>query len=410
MLNSAAPVAKIAHAAARTPFRLRSTTRLVDASVPQTIAIGIYDFRASGAVAKCIEIAAALAFAGLPVELWAVRARGPFLPRVPKEVPVIEVARGGLSAGNRAVDLTLAMNALRGCLRRRRPAVFVSGANHLHLIANMAMRLSGLRREIRFGIRASNSSRRRGDEARPKARKLGALKYAGADFIVAVSRDLAKEIRASNPRAAIECVPNGVDIARVRRIIDEPFDHPFLSARAADGAPVIVSVGRLCHQKGFDLLIRALALLDRPARLMIVGDGPEPALRKLRRLAEELGVADRVAFTGYQANPFSIVAKADLFANASRWEGSSNALIEALVCGVPVVATDCPTGNREALGDGAHGLLVPPEDAAALARGIAAALAGGVERAELSAISRLDLEICLGQWVEILSRKATIAT
>src|SRR3546814_3345382 len=73
---------------------------------------------------------------------------------------------------------------------------------------------------------------------------------------------------------------------------------------------------------------------------------------RLRALASKLHLSDSIDFLDYQANPFAIMSKADMFVSASRWEGASNALNEALICGLPIVATDCPTGVREALEGG----------------------------------------------------------
>ena len=123
------------------------------------------------------------------------------------------------------------------------------------------------------------------------------------------------------------------------------------------------------HQKNHALLLRAFALLERPdARLMLLGNGElEP---DLRRLAAELGIADRVIFAGFHPDPTPFYRTADLFVLSSDYEGFGNVIVEALACGTPVVSTDCPSGPAEILADGEFGALVPVGDAQALARAI----------------------------------------
>jgi glycosyltransferase involved in cell wall biosynthesis len=123
------------------------------------------------------------------------------------------------------------------------------------------------------------------------------------------------------------------------------------------------------------VLLDALAELTRRGRrlqLAIVGQGPHEAA--LRAQVERLGLQDRVAFTGFLSNPAGYYHQADLFVIPSLTEGLPNVLIEALICGLPSIAADCPTGPREILEDGKWGTLVPPGDVAALANALAAAL------------------------------------
>lgn len=386
-------------------------------SAPRAIAIGNYDLRSSGTVQKSIEIATALADAGFPSELWVVRAEGGLKDRVSDQVPIVEVGSLASPALGRLADLAGGLLPLARALRRRRPAVFLSGGNHLHLAAKAAVALSGRRRTIRFGLRASNSSRRPigpGGRQFSEPKRADRFKYQGADFVAAVSSALADEVAAFGGCARVSTIPNGVDMARVHRLAAEPFDHPFLTRRA-DGTrtPMLVSVGRLTHQKGFDLLIEALAALPAAvgARLLIIGEDSAGEMAGLAHLAEERGVRDRIDFLGFLANPFAVMCRADLYVSASRWEGASNSLLEALACGLPLVATDCPTGNREILAEGRNGTLAPVEDPAGLAAAILAEL--GIHRDredQRRAADAFDLQACLGQWVDLLGEQYRLAT
>lgn len=137
----------------------------------------------------------------------------------------------------------------------------------------------------------------------------------------------------------------------------------------------LVSVGRFEEQKGFDRLLRALARArDRgwEAELILLGEGSQRTA--LEAQAAQLGIADLVRMPGFRGNPFPWVASADLFVCSSRSEGMSTVVTEAMILGVPVLATEC-SGIREQLGDGAYGLIVPNDDDA-LAGGVADFLSG----------------------------------
>jgi len=150
-------------------------------------------------------------------------------------------------------------------------------------------------------------------------------------------------------------------------LASEPIEHPWL---VPGPPPVVLAAGRLTAQKDFPTLLRAFARLvpERDLRLMILGEGPDRAA--LEAEIEALGLGDRVALLGFQANPFSYMARARLFVLSSAWEGLPGVLIQAMACGTPVVSTDCPSGPREVLEGGRLGPLVPVGDAEALARAI----------------------------------------
>jgi glycosyltransferase involved in cell wall biosynthesis len=146
----------------------------------------------------------------------------------------------------------------------------------------------------------------------------------------------------------------------------EPVDHPWFQVDA--GVPVILGAGVFCEQKDFATLIRAFARLRalRPTRLVILGNGPErPALQKL---AQSLGIDKDVDMPGFVDNPYSYMARANLFTLSSAWEGFGNVLAEAMGLGTPLVATDCPNGPSEILDGGRLGRLVPVGDDKALAK------------------------------------------
>jgi glycosyltransferase involved in cell wall biosynthesis len=169
------------------------------------------------------------------------------------------------------------------------------------------------------------------------------------------------------PRGSIRTIHNGVP--------DEP-RQPLPRPRPG---PVIGAIGRIEKQKGFDVLIHALAEIEHGS-LVLVGGGSERSA--LEALARKVGVADRVIWTGWSEEARSFLGSFDLFVLPSRFEGFPLALLEAMLARLAVVATEVGS-VPEAVLDGETGLLVPPEDPGALARAIERLLADGDLRRRL---------------------------
>lgn len=133
------------------------------------------------------------------------------------------------------------------------------------------------------------------------------------------------------------------------------------------GVPQILAVGRLSQEKGQADLIRALVRIPAPARLLLLGDGPDR--ESLEALAQSLHVADRIDWAGHQPSAQPFYETADLLALPSLSEGSPNVILEAMAAGLPIAATSVG-GVPELLTHGEHALLVPPRDPAAMAQAI----------------------------------------
>jgi glycosyltransferase involved in cell wall biosynthesis len=192
---------------------------------------------------------------------------------------------------------------------------------------------------------------------RPRKMRRLAKQFARYDGVAALNAHMADEARAmfGDALRSLVVLPNAIDIARIR-------DNGNAQERPPCDAPYIVSVARLDEiQKDHRTLLRAYAQLvrggDIAEHLVIVGDGA--FRRELEELAKELGIAARVHFAGYRNNPHALVAPARMQVLSSRYEGMPMVLLEALALGKPVIASDCPTGPREILGDGRFGMLFP---------------------------------------------------
>ncbi len=199
-------------------------------------------------------------------------------------------------------------------------------------------------------------------------RQLLSLKaYKLADRLVACSTGAGENFSAliNIPQDRVATILNMIPCDAVARaaIAPLPAEHDALFAK-----PVVLMVGRLEEQKGYPHLIQAHARLLEAGidhNLVIIGEGSLHF--KLLDLADQLSVADSVHFLQFQANPYRYMARATVFALSSEFEGFGLVLAEALMCGVPVVATDCLSGPSEVLEGGKYGLLVPPKDPVALA-------------------------------------------
>ncbi len=169
------------------------------------------------------------------------------------------------------------------------------------------------------------------------------------------------------PADRVVVLPNFLDLAEVDRRAAEP--GPALPPDRFH----VVTVGRLQPQKGHVHLLDAFPrLIARPLprrpHLHLLGQGP---LRNdLEQNVLALRLTEHVTFAGFVANPLAYLRRCDLFCLPSLYEGMPVALLEAMACEVPVVATDCPSGPREVLADGKFGRLVPVGDPAALADAI----------------------------------------
>lgn len=187
----------------------------------------------------------------------------------------------------------------------------------------------------------------------------------GRRRLIAVSSGVAVDLQERLALGtALEVIPNPFDFEQIREAARE-------SCAGVPATPYVVHVGRFSAQKRHDLLLDAWQHLATDRKLVLL-TAPDEALR---RLIEVRGLTERVVVAGFQANPYPWMAGADLLVLCSDHEGLPNVLIEALICGTPVVSTDCPSGPREILGEVLPQALVPCGNAALLAERIAQFLA-----------------------------------
>lgn len=201
-----------------------------------------------------------------------------------------------------------------------------------------------------------------------------------SDKVVANSKSLAREVKeVFNLDSDVAVIYNGIDIEDIREKSKEEQNHKWLGTET----PLILAMGYLKDdQKGFSYLLKALEIANRtkPVRLIIIGNGKK---EKLEDLSEKLLIRNKTDFFSTVPNPFPYMAKADIFACSSLYEGLSNVILEALALGKPVISTDHKHGANEIIENGKSGILVPVRNPQKMADTILKVLKDGELRRSL---------------------------
>lgn len=242
---------------------------------------------------------------------------------------------------------------------------------------------------LSFGITSNyvNALSAKNDKAYLSLRGFGALEpsnklvkcfddfiFSKAEGIISVSKVMTMTAKKKYPKQShkFSTLYNPYDTERIEKLASEPYEkyqHLF-----EGGSQVIMAVGSYKKVKGQWHLIKAFSLVKKKhpnAKLLVFG-GATGSLEKLQRLVTDLELESDVVLGSFETNPFSYLKHACMFVLPSLSEGLPNALLEAMSCGVPIVATDCQTGPREILSDSdltvvaqeieqhTYGILVPP--------------------------------------------------
>ena len=342
--------------------RLSDVSRINGAARAMSVAIYLHDLAGGGVERQSLIIAEEFRRHGADVTLVLHRLRGQLLDQVPAGLRVVD-----LNSPRTLMDVPRLVRFLRS----EKPDILLSNVDLNNVAALLAKAISLSR--VKVIICQHNTISAGLGAGENWLYRYIALSYRMLSplmsMAVAVSDGVAAELArvAGLPPDRILTINNPVVGPDFGTRSEASADHPWLHQ---PDRPTFVTAGRLVPQKDHETLIRALAIHRQrhDSRLIILGTGP---LREaLGNLVKQLDLSASVEFLGFQSNALPFIRQADAFVLSSRCEGFGNVIVEALGCGTPVISTRCEHGPAEILDNGHYGVLVEPQNPAALAAGM----------------------------------------
>jgi glycosyltransferase involved in cell wall biosynthesis len=286
-------------------------------------------------------------------------------------------------------------------LRKLRPQLILSSMFHLNFLVLLLRPLLGF--PVRILIRQNGTASSALAEIPRYNRLLYRLLYPRADCVLCQSAAMVRDLRDSFavPESRLSILPNPIDFDALRSATPAPPEV------WPDTGPHLIAVGRLSHEKGFDLLLQSLTHVRQQfpsADLLIAGTGSEEAA--LKSLCRNLSLESAVRFPGHVADPAACFSAATLFVLSSRHEGLPNALLEAAAAGLPIVCTGASEGLVELIRQQPGIWLAPAPTAEALADTLTAALTTlePGQRFQHAFVAPFRLKHALAEWEELIDR------
>ena len=353
------------------------------------IALFISTMGSGGAERVALSLAKGFVQKGHSVDLILVNADGPLLEEVYKGVKIIDLKK------NRTFS---SIYCLAKYLRKNKYDTLISFMNHANTCALISAKLAFFNGKIVVTEHSSITSSLINQQGFKNRIILLLMRYIYryADHVIAVSEELAMELKSYLKLPNISFIFNPIDIK------DEENHTDLIPFEWTDSTqPLIIGVGRLTTAKSFDLLIRSFKDVNNtvPSRLIILGEGDQRD--KLEKLIEELKLKNKVLLPGLVSNPHVYMKNAKVFVLSSSWEGFGLVIAEALALGITVVSTDCHSGPSEILEQGKWGYLVPVNDQQKLNEAIILALTNPLNPDKLKERARLfSIENITGEYLE----------
>jgi len=304
-------------------------------------------FSGGGAERVTLNLMIGLKDLGYSVGIIVFNKGGPLLSMVPVDVPIYNLGTS---------TLRYSIIPLIKKLQQLKPKVVFSTLGYVNVALLLVRWL--LPKKVKIWVREANlPSISLPNNPQPKIMTILYRKlYRKADKLICTSTRMRDEFISDFcvPKEVIEILPNPVDIGEIRK-------SALPKRRFDKGGVCYIASGRLTYQKGFDRLLCWFSTLDnKKSTLAILGEGDLKF--ELIRKAESLGIQNRVKFLGFCDNPWRWYAGADAFLLPSYWEGMPNVALEALACGVPVIATADSGGIREVKQQAPVGAITVVED------------------------------------------------
>lgn len=316
-----------------------------------------------GAEMNAVRLASSLVSEGITPTYVVARGPGEYARYLPASIEVLVLDTGNINSST--VRLVRSRKLLASIIDERCPDILCPVMVSSALSSLFALPLTKHKPAIVLSIQNSLSVSHEKYRSLRNSIELHLIRklFPKLDGVIALSEGVAAELQ--------RIVPELIDKVVVVPNVGLPLSAQASQTLNCDKSEnvrgtSILACGRLTEQKDYPTLFRAFSLLDGfSIYLTILGDG---RLRKnLMQLANELGIAERVIFKGFQSDPITFMRQSDIFVLSSRWEGFGNVLVEAMSVGTPVVSTDCPHGPGEIIENGRTGILVPVEQPDALA-------------------------------------------
>jgi glycosyltransferase involved in cell wall biosynthesis len=318
------------------------------------------------------------------------------------DVPVTRIAldlmRYSTGPVRAAINNFIRIRRLRAAILESQPEIVISFTDRMNVVTMSACRSLPIDTVISERIDPSQQ---------PLGRRWSWLRR----WVYPLARALV--VQTDAVRTQMQPIMRGRPIYVIPNAVDAPVssDQPPREQRSS-GSLQLAAMGRLAHQKGFDLLIDAFARASEGQpnwSLAILGEGPERT-----RLAEQVRdrrLEGRVRLCGWVPDPTSVLRNCDAFVLSSRFEGFPNALLEAMALGLPSISFDCPSGPSEIVRHDVDGLLVPAEDIAALSATIKRLLSDDRLRNRLGTeavhvAERFSSERYYARWDAVLRKEA----
>lgn len=301
---------------------------------------------------------------------------GHYLSQIPDDVKLYDLKKKSRFSFLRLIF------CLNGLFRKIKPNTVISFMAYTNLVVLLAKFLSGCKFNLVISIRTNLGYANLFAKFKRIKYFLYKRTFNFADHIVVPSVGIKKDLEKTFgiDQKKINIINNPIDLEKIKELKEELVED----LEIEKCKPFLITVGSLTRPKGYHYLLRAFSIIKKEIdeKFLILGTGKDEA--KLKSLVNELGIREEVFFLGFQKNPYKFMKTASIFIISSIWEGFPNVILEAMVCGVPVISTDCPFGPREIITNGKNGILVPPADEKALSEAILALLKDSALRRNFS--------------------------